>query len=83
MYNLKSKIRLLLLSSIATMFVEIEGENNRKQKENPREWFKLIFFQYYCFCAYIKKKSTRSLFGPWSFLLIHIQFTPSEGPKAF
>jgi hypothetical protein len=28
------------------------------------------------------KNSTHSLFGPWSFLLIHIRFTPSEGPTA-
>jgi len=30
-----------------------------------------------------EKKSTHSLFGAWSFLLIHIHFTPSEGPKDF
>ena len=29
------------------------------------------------------KKSTPSLFGAWSFFLIHIRFTPSDGPKAF
>ena len=29
------------------------------------------------------KKLTHSLFGAWLFLLVHIQFTPSEGPKTF
>jgi hypothetical protein len=30
------------------------------------------------FWAYIWKKSIHSLFGAWSFLLVHIWFTPSE-----
>ena len=30
-----------------------------------------------------QKKSTHSLFGAWSFFLVHIRFTPCEGPKAF
>ena len=29
---------------------------------------------------YIQRKSTHSFFGAWSFFLVHIQFTPSEGP---
>ena len=29
------------------------------------------------------KNSPHSLFGAWLFLLIHIRFTPSEGPKNF
>ena len=36
------------------------------------------------FWTYIQKQATHSLFGAWSFLLlIHIRFTPSEGPKDF
>ena len=31
----------------------------------------------------ILRKSTLSLLGAWSFLLVRIQFTPSEGPKDF
>ena len=31
--------------------------------------------------GHISKKSTHSLFGAWSFLLVHICFTPNEGPK--
>ena len=29
-----------------------------------------------------KKKIADSLFGAWSFIVIHIHFTSSEGPKA-
>ena len=43
------------------------------------------FFKNLSFWAYInlKKKSTHSFFGAWSFFLVHIQFTSSEGPKSF
>ena len=37
LYNPKSKIRLLVLSSRATMVTEIQGENKQKQDEKPRE----------------------------------------------
>jgi hypothetical protein len=30
-----------------------------------------------CYC------STKPLFGAWLLLLVHVQFTPSEGPKDF
>jgi hypothetical protein len=33
------------------------------------------------FFEHILKKSTHSFFGAWSFLLVHIWFTPSEEPK--
>lgn len=36
-YNPKSKIRLLLISSIAGMLVESQGENKRKQEVKPIE----------------------------------------------
>jgi hypothetical protein len=41
---------------------------------------RLEYFQNCLFWAYIEKKSAHSLFGAWSFLLVHIQFTPSERP---
>ena len=44
-----------------------------------KSWF--VFFPNLFFWTYIIKLSTRSLFGAWSFLLVHIWFTPSEGPK--
>ena len=33
--------------------------------------------------GHMLKKSTHLLFGAWSFLLVHIWLTPSEGPKGF
>ena len=39
--------------------------------------FKSVVFEHLC------KKPTHSVFGAWSFLLVHISFTPSEGPKGF
>ena len=48
-----------------------------------KNWGGFFFsFQNCLFWTYIKS-SPRSLFGACSFLLIHIGFTPSEGPKGF
>ena len=55
------------------------GKTRRRQKKT-KEWsnfFKTAFF------GHILKKSAHSLFGAWFFLLVHIWFTPSEGPKGF
>ena len=55
-----------------------------KEKMKTREWstFFFFFFQKCSFWTYIKKQA-HSLFGAWSFLLVHFQFTPSEGSKDF
>ena len=83
-FNHDSKLRLLLLSSIATMLAKTQGENKQKQKVKaeisqvkPRleSIFKSALF------GHILKKSAHSFFGAWSFLLIHSRFTPIEGPK--
>ena len=47
-----------------------------------RKWLNLFFFQNY-FCKHILKTSTCSCFDAWLYLLVHIQFTPSEGPNNF
>ena len=39
--------------------------------------------QKFLFGHILKKRSIYTLFGAWSLLLIHVQFTPSQGPKAF
>jgi hypothetical protein len=44
---------------------------------------KLDFFFKTTLFGHVIKNSTRSLFGAWSFLLVYIRFTPSEGPKGF
>jgi hypothetical protein len=54
----------------------------RQDKRIIKLDFLFCFFQIYLFGAYIKEMSTFT-FGAWSFLLVHIQFTPSEGPKGF
>ena len=56
-------------------------EEKMKTRENKSGQAKN--FQNYPFWTYIEKKSTHSLFGAWSFLLVHIQFTPREKPKGF
>jgi hypothetical protein len=33
--------------------------------------------------GHILKKSTHPLLDAWSLLLIYVQFTPTQGPKAF
>ena len=45
---------------------------------------KLGFFSKpFFFVIYIFFKSTHLFFGAWSFLLVHIRFTPIKGPKDF
>ena len=48
-------------------------------QENGQTFF---LFHNYIF-GYISKKWRHSLFGAWSFFLVYILFTPSEGPKGF
>ena len=55
-----------------------------KTRENKRMVkLEFFFFSKLAFFGHILKKSTLSLFGAWSFLLDHVQFTPSEGAKGF
>ena len=60
---------------LITFFWEVKrSEDKRRQENHDQTW---IFF------GHIIKKSAHSFFlGAWSFLLVHIWFTPSEGPKA-
>ena len=54
----------------------------RQRQEKIREWSNLVsFFKTTLFGHISKKLLAHSLFGAWSFLLIHIRFTPSEGPN--
>ena len=52
------------------------------------EWSNLVYFILFYFkqpfLGHILKKNRHIHFlGAWSFLLIHIRFTPNEGPKGF
>ena len=59
------------------------GEEKMKTREDKKMTSSEFFFnQNYPFWA-CNWKSTHSLFGAQSFLLVRIQFTPSEGPKGF
>ena len=64
---------------LINFFYGEEEMKTKKRQKYDQIWF---FFQKCPFWTYIKK-STHSLFGAWSFLLVHIQFTPSEGLEAF
>ena len=57
-----------------------------EKKMNTREvkrWSNLIFFFESVLFGHILKNSAHSLFGAWSYLLVHIWFTPSEGQEGF
>ena len=60
------------------------GEEKMKTNED-KKMVKLAFFssKTAVFRLILKKKSTQSLFDAWSFLLVHIRFSPSEEPKNF
>ena len=50
----------------------------KRKQDNSWTW---LFFQKCPLWASNKKNTF--IIGAWSFFLIHIRFTPSEGPKAF
>ena len=58
------------------------GEEKMKIREK-KEWSNLILFQNCPIWTYIEEKISTFTFGAWSFLLVHIWFTPSEGHKGF
>ena len=53
-----------------------------KTREDKR-MVKLEFLSKLPFLDIYQNNSTRSFFGAWSFLLVHIHFTPGEGPEGF
>ena len=56
----------------------------RRRHEKTKEWSNLIFFfQNFPTWTYITKMQHIHFFYARSFLLVHIQFAPSEGPKRF
>ena len=55
----------------------------REDKTMVKLEFLFFVFSKLCFFGHMLKQSTHSLFGAWSFLFVHILFTPSEGPKNF
>ena len=56
------------------------GGKQRWRRENGQT---SIFFLNIVLFGYKLKNSTHSLLGAWSFLVVHVWFTPSEGPKGF
>ena len=62
------------------------SEDKRSPREDKRMfkfYYYFLFFHKCSFWTYIYKKTTHSQFGAWSFFLVHLWFTPSEGPKGF
>ena len=57
------------------------GEEKMKTREDKR-MVEFEFFQNFPFWTYSKKINAFT-FGAWSFLVVHIRFTPSERPKGF
>ena len=49
--------------------------------DEEKRMLKFDFLSQRCLFGTYTKQSTHSLLGAWSFLWIHIQFTPIEGPK--
>ena len=57
-------------------------EDKDKGRQENGQFILFYFFKIDLF-EHILKKSAQSLFDAWSFLLVHIGLTPSEGPKNF
>ena len=54
-----------------------------KTREDKRIMVKLESFSKLSVLGHILKKISTFTFGAWSFLLVHIRFTPDEEPKGF
>ena len=52
-------------------------------QEKRGEWWNLNFFSKEPFLGMYIRKLAHSLFGAWSYFLVHIRFTPSKEPKDF
>ena len=53
-------------------------------QEKPREWSNFFFLKIFknaLFGHILKTNHHIHFFGAWLFLMVHIQITPSEGPK--
>ena len=57
----------------------ILGKRRWRQEETRDRSHLIFFYQVFLFGAF--KKKNRQINFAWSFLLVHIHFTPSEGPK--
>ena len=62
---------------------EIDDEDKRRQNNGWICFFSSFFSFKTIIFGRMLKKLAHYFFGAWSFLLVHIRFTPSEGPKGF
>ena len=60
-----------------------EYEDKRRQTFSVILAFYFIFLKTTFFLGRTSKELAHLFFGTWTFLLVHIWFTPSEGPKDF
>ena len=70
-------------NKILMEFFRGREDEDKRQQENGQIWFILFYFFKITFLGRVLKQPTHSLLGAWSFLLVHIWFTPSEEPKGF
>jgi hypothetical protein len=68
-------------NSFMIFFFRGREDKDKRRQENGQTWI-LFLFKTALF-GHMLKKSAHSFFGAWSFLLVHVWFTPSEGPKGF
>ena len=65
------------------MFSGRREDEDKRRQENGQTCIFFLQIKTAVFRLILKKKSTQSLFDAWSFLLVHIRFSPSEEPKNF
>ena len=84
MYKINCSYLLFWLGLQATSSSHL---TRNEDKWSPREGKRMVkpffFFQIVLFGHVLKKGLAHLFSGAWSFFLVHIWFTPSEGPKAF
>jgi hypothetical protein len=67
------------MQNVVAIRGEKGGRRGKGKHRGEKIKNKIVLFGHPCFVL----KQTHSLFPAWSLLLVHIQLTPSEGPKGF
>jgi len=77
--TIAEKCCFMIVFSFPQMFPYLRGKKGQNSGEG-QTWKKTLKIS---LVGHILKKSTHPLLDAWPLLLIHVQFTPTQGSKAF
>ena len=65
------------------LIIYLWGREDQDKRRQENDYFYFYFYFKNTLFGHTYKQIDTSNIGAWSFLLVHIRFTPSEGPKGF